>query len=260
MLADWMEIQAFSNTRKIATESDISAISHVDDELDDKNDSIETDAHTEELVNEIFSEFERRERAAGISYPFAINQSGTNLTVNATLTDAHYTYIFCLLVSEYRRRQIIPKRVFEPIAGQIEDLFQICSTVAAAGLLSGCVISFGFPQADGSAFLAALKRAYEDEVGEGQVVLKARPGVSSRTKDGGIDIIAWRHFPRAFRAETRSCAYGDRRRSVRSVFWQGNYGPGKPPAGPGGFRHRHQSGRGMPLQRESKSPGSICHS
>jgi hypothetical protein len=195
VLADWMELQAFSSPNKLATESDIIAISHIDDELDEENDPIETDARAEELTDEIFSELGRRLDAAGKQYPFTINPGGTILTLTNDRSDGQYAYLFCLLVSEWRRLQIVPKQVFSPIAEFVEDLFQICSTIAAAGLLNGCAVSFGFPRPDKSGFLAALKRTFEEGMREGQIVPKAPPGVESRTKDGGIDIIAWRHFP-----------------------------------------------------------------
>lgn len=195
-LADWMELQALSSPRKLSTESDIMAISHVDDDLDTgSGDSIEADEQAEELVDNIFFELDRRCTIVGKSYPFTINPTGTSLALKPNLSDAQYTYLFCLLVSEYRRAQLVSKSVFSPLADQVEDLFQICSTIAAAGLLNGCAISFGFPRPDGSGFLDALKRTFEEGMREGEVVLKTRHGVPPKTKDGGIDIIAWRHFP-----------------------------------------------------------------
>jgi hypothetical protein len=195
VLADWMELQALSSPNKLATESDLLAISHIDDELDEENDAIETDARVEELIDEIFSELVRRMDTSGKQYPFDINESGTILTLEKNCSDGQYAYLFCLLVSEWRRRQIVPEQVFTPIVKSVEDLFQICSTIAAAGLLNGCAISFGFPRPDRSGFLEALKRTFEEGMREGRVVPIAEPGIESRTKDGGIDIIAWRHFP-----------------------------------------------------------------
>ena len=194
-LADWMELQAFSSPNKIATVSDIIGISHIDDELDDENDALETDERVEEQIDEIFSELGRRLDISDTQYPFTINSGGTILTLQKDRSAGQYAYLFCLLVSEWRRSQIVPTQIFTPISESVEDLFQICSTVAAAGLLNGCAISFGFPRPDKSGFLEALRRTFEGGMREGQVVPKALPGVESRTKDGGIDIIAWRHFP-----------------------------------------------------------------
>lgn len=223
VLADWMELQALSSPNKLTSESDILAISHIDDELDKENDSMETDARAEELIDEIFSELGRRIMISGDQYPFTINSRGTILTLENDRSDGQYAYLFCLLVSEWRRRQIVPKQVFTPIANSVEDLFQICSTIAAAGLLNGCAMSFGFPRPDNSGFLEALKRTFEEGMCEGQVVPKARPGVESRTKDGGIDVIAWRHFPDGLPGKLHllgQCASGHNypEKSVRSYL------------------------------------------
>jgi len=101
---------------------------------------------------------------------------------------------------------------FTGVTADIEELFQLCSTVAAAGLLSGMAISFGFPRPDGSGFLMALKRTFEERMREGVTESSARPGVSSHKKDGGIDIVAWRDFPDGMPSKLYllgQCASGD---------------------------------------------------
>lgn len=194
-LADWMELQALSNPRKLSADADLIAIGQAaEDEAPD--DAADADAQTEALLDDVFDELERRMGAADGAYPFALSSRGTALEAVATArSDGHYAYLFCLLVSEYRRGQLLPKPVFASHAAAVEDLFQVCSTVAAAGLLGGAAVSFGFPRPDGSGFLAALKQTYEDRFREGRTEHAPRAGVSSHTKDGGIDVIAWRSFP-----------------------------------------------------------------
>lgn len=194
-LADWMELLALGNPRRIAADADLIAIGQASED-ETPTDAIDADADTEALLDDVFDELERRMSAAGPSYPFAVSARGTALeATGGAHTDSQCVYLFCLLVSEYRRQQLLPKAVFASHAAEVEDLFQVCSTVAAAGLVDGTAVSFGFPRPDGSGFLAALKRTYEDRFGEGRTELSPRPGVTSHAKDAGIDVIAWRSFP-----------------------------------------------------------------
>jgi hypothetical protein len=194
-LADWIELQTLYSPRRRTNDSELIAIGQLED--DRRYDgAIEADARLEELANQVFTELERRVKAANGRYPFHLNEAGTSLLLrDGGLTDGEYAYLFCLLVSEYRRQQMVAKSVFATVADDVEDLFQVCSTIAAAGLLRGTAVSFGFPRPDGSGFLTALKRTFEEKMREGRTETAARPGVSSHTKDGGIDIIAWRDFP-----------------------------------------------------------------
>ena len=194
-LADWMELQALCSPRRAAHDHDLIAIIQVVED-DEDDDEIASDSRAEELIDDVFAELERRMAAAEDRYPFLVSNSGTTLSLEISGGDyACYAYLFCLLVSEHRRQELVPRWVFSPIAGKVEDLFQVCSTVAAAGLLNGCATSFGFPRPDNSGFLAALTRTFEDRMREGRIERIPRAGVSSATKDGGIDIVAWSNFP-----------------------------------------------------------------
>lgn len=225
-LADWMELQAVGSPRRIAADADLVAIGQASED-ETPADVIEADADTEALLSDVFGELERRMSAAGAAYPFTVNARGTALeATGAALTAGQCTYLFCLLVSEYRRQQLVPKAVFAPHAADIEDLFQVCSTIAAAGLVDGTAVSFGFPRPDGSGFLDALKRTYEGRFREGRTEPSARPGVTSHAKDAGIDVVAWRSFPDGLPGKLYllgQCASGlqYRGKSVRSYL--GNF-------------------------------------
>jgi len=196
-LADWMELWALTNSRGIATDSDLAGIAHATEDYT-PSDIIEADVEREAVFDEVFGEIERRLNAAASAYPFVLDSRGTTLRVSGQeFSDAQIVYTFCLLVSEYRRAQLLPQFVFRAHTAAVEDLFQVCSTVAAAGLVGGAAVSFGFPRPDGSGFLSALERTYVQRMREGETERVARPGVSSQTKDGGIDVIAWRQFPDA---------------------------------------------------------------
>jgi len=194
-LADWMELQTLASPRHRTNDSELIAIGQVESDPDE-DDTIEADAHLENLAAEVFDELDRRSKATNGCYPFTINDAGTMLLLrDGTLESGPYAYLFCLLVSEFRRQQMIARSVFAPVESEVPHLFQVCSTVAAAGLLRGAAVSFGSPRPDGSGFLTALRRTYEERMREGRTEHSARPGVTSHTKDGGIDVIAWRDFP-----------------------------------------------------------------
>jgi hypothetical protein len=194
-LSDWMELHTLSSPRRETNDTELIALGQLADDREDV-DTIEADARLERLADEVFDELDRRLVATHGSYPFALSETGTRLTLKeGHLTDGNYAYLFCLLVSEYRRQEMLARSIFAPVIAEVEDLFQVCSTIAAAGFLNGFAVSFGFPRPDGSGFLAALRRTYQERMREGETEAAARPGVSSHTKDGGIDIIAWRDFP-----------------------------------------------------------------
>jgi hypothetical protein len=194
-LADWMELQALVAKTRMATGSDILAIAQVAEE-DHEGEGVEDTTPIEARVDDIFRELERRAEAAKGLYPFKISTKGTALSLRAKKPNTgQYAYLFCLLVSEHRRREFISERVFDSLRSEVESLFQICSSVAAAGLFSGNSIAFGFPRPKAKGFLTALTQTYEHFFCEGVTERAVRPGVSSYTKDGGIDIVAWRDFP-----------------------------------------------------------------
>ncbi len=234
-----MELWAITSDRGQASNSDLAGIASPTEDSA-SSDAIQADADAEALFNDVFGELERRERNAATSYPFELDARGSALRLRrATLTDGQTAYVFCLLVSEYRRAQLLPKSAFTGRTSSVEDLFQVCSTIAAAGLLGGSAVSFGFPRPDGSGFLTALQRTYEHRMGEGETEKSARPGVSSKTKDGGIDIVAWRQFPDGLPGKLYllgQCASGSQYpdKGVRS-FLTGFHGdwftraPGSPP-------------------------------
>ena len=100
--------------------------------------------------------------------------------------------------------------------------------------------SFGFPRAQGNAFLPALRLAY-NSFGEGTVRSddNVPPGFPSELKDGGIDVIAWRDFPDKLPGKLYllgQCASGKnwRGKTVKQYVdsFHGNWFTGHPPSEP----------------------------
>ena len=142
------------------------------------------------------AEVEERLRSLDRSYPFKL-VSGSKFEVDGPPTDGGYMYLFCLFLSHASGRELFDGSWLPAVDNRIRDLFQVCSTLAAAAEVQGCAVAFGWPRPGHVPFLAKLRHVYE-LFGEGKVVDRRRPGVSPYAKDEEIDVIAWR--PRADKA------------------------------------------------------------
>ncbi|CAN7354965.1 hypothetical protein LJR034_001910 [Caballeronia sp. LjRoot34] len=188
-IADWIEFSV------LCSEFDLASIVQLQRYWDvqrvGEDEDFEGDSHTqEEFLEQILSEVRNRVHALGPSYPFELSESGDSLSLRADVDEAGYIYLFCLLLSHFRRGEILSGVYLPPINGRVRDLFQVCSTLAAAGVVEGCAVSFGFPRPDHSGFLVKLREVYE-RFGEGRVVDAIPAGASVSPKDEEIDIIAW---------------------------------------------------------------------
>lgn len=170
-LADWLELQALS--------TDDGNASHGDLQCALKTLGIDDLAET---CAGSMRELNRRVAATGASYPFTF--SGTLLKVKSDWH--HFTpYIFCLLLSysDDARKKVSGIRH--------EVLFEHLSCLAATGYINGEGVRFGWPRDTlPSAFKAALTKICQ-EVGEWSCPRSIK---TLRTKDGGLDLVAWRHF------------------------------------------------------------------
>jgi hypothetical protein len=152
-------------------------------------------ADDDAFLDSINDELGERETALKGSYPFAFSGTRFSLKPVEKITNGGYCYLFCLLVSNCKAGDIFNGQWLPDIDNVVRDLFQACSTLAAAGEVSGCAISFGWPRPTGNPpFLEKLKTVYT-AFGEGKCVNTQRPGVSPNVKDAAIDVIAWRPRP-----------------------------------------------------------------
>ncbi|MCZ6802404.1 MAG: hypothetical protein O7D86_00305 [Proteobacteria bacterium] len=187
MIADWLEFQVLCSEFNLYRLSDILRIS--DEDQDEENVNVgEQDALNEQCVERAVKEIEARISCLEVAYPFEISSDGKELVIKEELCDGAHAYIYCLFFSHVNRDDVlIPD---PPHANQDRDLLQICSTIAAAGYISGNAVSFGYPRPNRDGFLTALKAAYE-RMGEGEVLVEIPAGLSDKVKDAGVDVIAW---------------------------------------------------------------------
>lgn len=203
-IADWVEIRAladpagsfrlsrikrFWDTHRESEDADPEGLHAREDDTDEQGVSgADDDAFLDALTDELAE----RSRALGGMYPFDIAASGLTLSLKPDLSIGQVVYLFCLLLTNSREGDILSGAWEPAIDNQVRDLFQACSTVAAAGEIRGCAVSFGWPRPDENPpFLHKLRQVY-DRFGEGVPVPQPRPGASLWAKDEEIDVIAWR--------------------------------------------------------------------
>lgn len=208
-LADWLEVMSLSNSRGTAARSDLLGLY---DLLSDDGHDVERDDETgEELEVEILEdkraasadvvldELEHRAAVLGEFYPFQVHVRGQNWRLlrkpdaeDAEANAARACYTFCLLTSAIRD-QCIQGTGVAPLERTLPNHFQAIATEAAAGILGGDVVSFGWPRPGGTAFLPALHDV-ASRLRLGSPLTTPPLWSNGRDKDAGIDVIAWRDF------------------------------------------------------------------
>jgi hypothetical protein len=192
-LVDWIEFSVLCN------EFGIFRINHVariqDENHDEENsDFLEQDVNAERIVERVIEELRLRIDSLEDAYPFQLEDDGITLALktDTNITNGGYAYLYCLFFSHINSTEVISYK--PPVNHQIRDYMQICATIAAAGLVNGNAISFGFPRPDRSNFMDALRRAYV-LIGEGKVRGHPLPASSPDAKDDQMDVIAWQGTP-----------------------------------------------------------------
>lgn len=207
-LADWLELETLIRPRGVATRSDVLRLY---DFIEDAGHELEIDEATgEELereilehdraecADEVLAEIEHRGQTLEADYPFdfELARQQWRLSIAEPVQDARVRaartcYLFCLLASALRDKRISGNTVAvqQPMANH----FQAIATDAAAGVLNGQAISFGFPRPSGLGFRAALVEAGR-QMRLGTPLETPPLHSNGQEKDAGIDVIAWRDF------------------------------------------------------------------
>lgn len=192
VIVDWLELSVICSEFHQTPISDLQRI------WDTRRNSEDTDfegnsQNTEDSFREsIDEEIRVRLNALRDAYPFDYSITGEELLLKDSLTNGATAYLYCLFMSHPDKDEVISGTVVPEIDNSVRDLFQICSTIAAAGEVNGSAVSFGHPRADHSGFLSKLRETYK-LLGEGVVRKQTLPGVTRSPKDDGIDVIAWSH-------------------------------------------------------------------
>jgi len=189
-MCDWVELATLLSMPAPVAVMELGQALDLDVDRDPA-DSEEIDQYQENLYLGIGVEIERRIEALGPAYPFSTNQG--QLATSAALTEGQTAYVISLILSHCAKGGLLPKK-FRPSDKQLREareLFQICSTIAAAGHTGGPSFSVGWsPKKGASNFHAKLRYAWP-HFGDGEVVAKVQAGVPKMAKDEGIDVLAF---------------------------------------------------------------------
>ena len=191
MLADWIEFQVLISEFHFFQINKLLHIVDEDQEFENPN-FVEQDTINEQLTESVLNEIQVRINSLNDSYPFYLNDDGTELLLHEAITPGGYSYLYCLFFSHINRDNVLYPD--PPSQNSDRDLMQICSTIAAAARVSGSAVSFGYPRPDHTNFLTALSETYQ-KMGEGTVLENVPLGAPRYEKDGGIDVIAWGTTP-----------------------------------------------------------------
>jgi len=162
-------------------------LSETDDEGTNNNDTAEIIFNDK---NELLQT--RIARVGEENYPFDLSDDGSRFTLKPCITNSGYIYLFCLLLSHPKEDDVLSGFYLPNINDSERRLFQLCSTVAAAGVIAGNAISFGFPRPDRSGFYDKLKQVFSF-IQDGKIRETLLPGTPTNIKDFEMDVIAWLH-------------------------------------------------------------------
>lgn len=209
-VADWLEVIVLTGSRGVATRSEVLGLY---DLLGDETHEVEVDEVTGEgleteiledqrisIVDEILEELSHRYNVLGSFYPFSIEVRGQNWRLVRSQPDgadvlsiaAQCCYIFCLLTSAIRDSRI-HGAALGPLERQMAVHFQELASDAAAQVINGVSVSFGWPRKEGTQFKPAL-HAVSQQMKLGIPLDTIPLWASGKEKDSGIDVIAWRDF------------------------------------------------------------------
>ena len=192
VIVDWLELSVICSEFNQTQISDLQRIwdTHRNTEdTDFEGNSQDTEDSFRESIDE---EIRIRMEALDEAYPFDYSETGEEFFLKEQLTSGAIAYLYCLFMSHPDKDEVISGEIVPKIDNSVRDLFQICSTIAAAGEVSGSAVSFGHPREDQSGFLTKLRETYA-LFGEGAVREQTLPGVTRSPKDDGMDVIAWSH-------------------------------------------------------------------
>jgi hypothetical protein len=197
VVAEWLELLALTRKNGSSSAADLESLFQgSDDDLAVyEGDQVEQDEEVELLIQEVFNELDSRSQWGGKGYPFDILRKNNVLKLrNTSPRFVCLAYLLSLLISFLKRFKESEIKDAFPAYDQIEDLFQICGTIAAAGYIEGSSVSFGFPRVDATPFYEKLL-SVSQLMGEGIPKQAWDIGGSAKPNDAGVDIIAWRECP-----------------------------------------------------------------
>lgn len=204
-LADWLEVCALFSAHGAGQATISSLFRKSGDEghfvePDEDGESFDVEIMNNDLEDvsvRIAEEIGLREAALDEDYPFLVTPNPFHLQLKAKielLSSPSYIYLFLLLMSGARDKLFLRSDNIAALVKTGRTLFHACASIGVAGLLCNAeTVWFGFPRADRSGFLDALKNLCE-QIGSGKAKTEIPPGFPDVPKDDEIDIVGWRAY------------------------------------------------------------------
>lgn len=146
-LSEWLELLALTRESGSGSAADLESLLNGpgDDLAAYDGDQDEQDEELELRIQEVFNELDSRSQWGGDGYPFEIDANNVLHLRHGTPRFMCVAYLLSLLISLLKRfKEDEVKDVF-PAYDQIEDLFQVCGTIAAAGYVHGLASVLDLP-------------------------------------------------------------------------------------------------------------------
>ena len=210
-LSDWVEVNCLASQRSAASRAELLGLfdllndteGHDLDRDTVTGELLETEILEDErtaLVDDVLDELQFRSETLQGAYPFLVQTRGQQWRLTRKRPGeaseeeqlAQECYVFCLLTSAIRDRSIEGANL-PPLTRAMAIHFQVIATEAAADVVGGESISFGFPRPAGDGFRPAL-RIVSERLKLGRTLDALPLWASGAEKDAGIDAIAWRDF------------------------------------------------------------------
>jgi hypothetical protein len=190
---DWLEFSAFLSQNAIARLDVL--VAALDQQEEVQNEDIgEEDRHKEAIIEDVENEFNIRSDALGEAYPFMLSDDAEELHLIRNWDDHRAVFYYvCLLASHLKKSPFLGFEVDDVTIFTLRnDVFQIVSTLAMAGVAMGPSVSIGWPRRNGESIIEVLQRASTGHAGFTPRVAP-HPGIANpHDKDAGMDVISWR--------------------------------------------------------------------
>ena len=200
VLADWWEISAL--THEFSEIGLSSLIGRTDSGEARARESEDLGKDADNTSSQIIAEISSRSDALEASYPFSISDNGEILTFDAPTEIGGQLYLLCLGFSHPNSSILLSEPFLEGLirADPRRLLFESISAIGVAGFIQGNAKILGTSILSDDPDEVDLKKRkiirfqemIYNLVGDGTPLGRIPPGVSTMTKDAGIDIIAWK--------------------------------------------------------------------
>ncbi|WKL57392.1 hypothetical protein Q1W73_17265 [Asticcacaulis sp. ZE23SCel15] len=190
-LVDWLEFGALFDQYGIARTDALIASLKLLAEQNEENIG-DADRRIEQIIESVENEIQVRVEHLGETYPFRLDDDAEELALIEDWQSEKYSfYLVCLVTSHVTGSPILKI----PPSGNLltrlrNNVFQILSTLAMAGLSRGPSISVGWPRRSGETIIELMRRASDSGAG---FDVRNPPGIyiPPEEKDGGIDVMSW---------------------------------------------------------------------